>query len=43
MLLGKEVDATNGRVLFHLGHDLAVDALGIGIIRGHECQLKLLL
>ena len=40
VLLAKEIDAMNGRVLGHLGHDLAVDAVGIGIDRGYERQLK---
>ena len=42
VLLAKEIDATNGRVLADLGHDLTVVAVGIGIDRGHVRQLKLL-
>ena len=42
VLLAQEIDASNGRVLVQLGHDLAVDAVGIGIDRGHVRQLKLL-
>ena len=40
VLLAEEVDAANGGVLVHLGQDLAVDAVGIGIDRGHEREFK---
>ena len=32
VLLAKEVDAANGCVLVDLGHDLAVDAVGLAIL-----------
>ena len=41
VLFNEKVNAANGRVLVDLGHDLAVDTVGIGINRGHERQFKL--
>ena len=41
VLLAEEVDAANGGFLVHLGQDLAVDSVCIGIDRRHEGEFKL--